>query len=122
MPAPYDSKKMVPPKAPELNGGLYTGEPFAGAWGNVPVLPDVTPLTTKTLLMQDHEPMGALATQQYDPGLLRPGNNAPLSVQMAMYSSNVNFACTTFPAEKKLVAPPRSFDPSHHVVGASWSS
>lgn len=28
----------IPP--PALNGGLYTGEPFKGPWGNVPVVPD----------------------------------------------------------------------------------
>ena len=120
MPAPYDSKNMVPPKAPELNGGLYTGEAFAGPWGNVPVVPDVTELTTKTLLMQTHEPMGTLATQQFDPTVLRPGNNAPLAFPMGRYSSNANFACSTFPTEKR-IALPRSADPSQHAVGSSWS-
>jgi len=120
MPAPYDSKTMVPPKAPELNGGLYTGEAFAGPWGNVPVLPDVTDLTTKTLLMQQREPMGTLAAQQFDPGLLRPGNNAPREFPMRMYSSDATFACTSFPTERT-IAQPRSFDPSMHAVGSSWS-
>lgn len=110
MPAPYDSREKMPPKMPELNGGLYTGEAFAGDWGNVPVIPDVTPLTVDTLLKQQSEPMARSATMQFDPGLLRPGNNAPQGFPVHMYSSNAQFACThRANAEPKAI--PKSYNP-----------
>lgn len=64
----------VPPPPPTLNGGLYTGEPFAkGApWGNVPVVPDAGYLIHHNL-RSANPPPGAL--YQY-PGSIRPGNSS----------------------------------------------
>lgn len=61
---------------PSLNGGLYTGEPFAkGApWANVPNAPDAGFLT-HVALRTANPPPGA--TVQYVVGL-RPGNNASM--------------------------------------------
>ena len=60
------------PDAP-LNGGLYTGEPFAkGApWANVPLIPD-TDYMIGIGLKSANPPPGALV--QY-PGYTRQGNN-----------------------------------------------
>lgn len=68
---------FVPPPAPTLNGGLYTGEPFArGApWGNVPVTPD-SGYMMFVALRSANPPPGA---EFHVPGGgLRPGNNTPL--------------------------------------------
>lgn len=61
----------IPP--PKLNGGLYSGEPFAkGApWGNVPVVPDAGYMIHYNL-RSANPPTEAL--YQY-PGYDRPGNN-----------------------------------------------
>jgi hypothetical protein len=59
----------VPP-AP-LNGGLYTGEPFKGPWGNVPVIPDVDYMTSINL-RSANPPVEAL---MHYPGGPRAGNN-----------------------------------------------
>ena len=59
----------IPPPAP--NGGLYTGTPFAGPWGNVPVIPDVDYMTHINL-KSANPPKEAL--MQY-PGGVRLGNN-----------------------------------------------
>ena len=53
------------------NGGLYTGELFAGPWGNVPVVPDTVHMTTHTL--KSASPPGA-ALSQFGNNQ-RPGNN-----------------------------------------------
>jgi hypothetical protein len=60
---------------PSLNGGLFTGEPFAkGApWGNVPVVPEGDYLTNVNLQSADPPPG---ATYQYV-GSVRLGNNHP---------------------------------------------
>jgi hypothetical protein len=73
--APYEFEKWgytpVPP--PSLNGGLYTGKPFAqGApYANVPVKPDVDYMI-HTHLRTANPPPNAI--YQY-PGSVRPGNN-----------------------------------------------
>jgi len=58
---------------PILNGGLYTGEPFAkgAAWANFPATPDADYMTHVNL-KSANPPPGALT--QY-PGGNRPGNN-----------------------------------------------
>jgi hypothetical protein len=62
----------IPP--PPLNGGLYTGEPFAGPWRNHPALPDAGYLN-HVFLQTAFPPPGA---QHHVPGGgLRPGNNTP---------------------------------------------
>ena len=69
---------FVPPPPPTLNGGLYTGTPFApnAPWRNFPVTPDagfynyanLATLSTALPLAQSMVPGGSL----------RPGNNTPL--------------------------------------------
>ena len=118
MPSPYPST-MIPPKKPELNGGLYTGEPFRGPWGNVPVLPDVLPMTKETLLLQSvpHTPG---STEQFDPFMLRPGNNAPLPLKEEHpFSQQHSFHCTAHKGGAGGEARIRSYDPIHEV-GAAW--
>ena len=71
--SPYDYPTYVPPPAPKLNGGLYTGEPFAkdAPWGNVPVIADIDYMVHYNL-RSANPPIEAL--YQY-PGTVRPGNN-----------------------------------------------
>lgn len=118
MPSPYPSTP-IPPKKPELNGGLYTGEPFKGPWGNYPVIPDVVPMTKETLTMQTQPPTPG-STEQFDPTMLRPGNNMPLITKdpSSKFSDVHNFHCTSFdvPQNSKI----RSFDPVEQV-GSSWN-
>jgi len=66
----YTSPVAAPPRA--VNGGLYTGEPFApGApWANVPIVPDAHIMVQN--LQSANPPPGALALI---PGSDRPGNN-----------------------------------------------
>jgi hypothetical protein len=63
----------VPPPPPSLNGGLYTGQPFASGapWANVPVTPEGTYMTHVNL-RSARPPPGA--EYQYA-GSIRPGNN-----------------------------------------------
>lgn len=56
---------------PAYNGGLYTGPPFAGPWGNIPVTPTASNMTHNNLRSAEPPPG---ATQQY-PGSNRQGNN-----------------------------------------------
>lgn len=64
----------IPPRA--LNGGLYTGEPFAkdAPWANVPVIPDVTYMVHHNLRSANPPPQALV----HYPGTVRPGNNEPL--------------------------------------------
>ena len=69
---------FVPPPPPTLNGGLYTGAPFApdAPWRNFPVIPDAgfynyTNLATVSSALP-------LAQSMVPGGSLRPGNNTPL--------------------------------------------
>ena len=75
---PFPDMTYVPPPGPSLNGGLYTGQPFAqGApWRNYPVAPDAgyynftnLPSVPSALPIAQHMVPG---------GGLRPGNNTPL--------------------------------------------
>lgn len=63
----------VPPPAPSLNGGLYTGQPFeTGApWANVPATPDAGYLVHYALRSANPPPG---AEVQY-PAAIRPGNS-----------------------------------------------
>jgi hypothetical protein len=95
--------QVVPPKAPELNGGLYTGEPFRGPWGNVPVIPDATVLTGMAALPQ--------ARTQMPPDSFRPGNNSPLppqSMPHPLSDSHKQTLCTQHSVSASTVV--RSFD------------
>lgn len=89
----------VPPPPRALNGGLFTGEPFApGApWANVPVVPDVDYMTNINL--QSANPP-ARALYQY-PGNTRPGNNWQRNTGLQPYQGPdgfelpYNFSCTS---------------------------
>lgn len=71
--APYSSEFSMPPPPPSLNGGLYTGEPFAkdAPWRNFPAIPDAGYLIHYNLRSANPPPD---AIYQY-PGNVRPGNN-----------------------------------------------
>ncbi len=71
------SLSSLPP--PALNGGLFTGEPFAkGApWRNFPATPDAGYMVNVNLLAGGNRPPGE-ATYHFPGGGLRPGNNTPL--------------------------------------------
>lgn len=100
----------IPPPAP--NGGLYTGTPFAGPWGNVPVIPDVDYMTHINL-RSANPPKEAL--MQY-PGTVRLGNNhqtmpgvqwaQPLNDNMNNMSSGRQ--CQVAPASKSATWSPSS--------------
>ena len=68
----------VPPPGPTLNGGLYTGLPFASgaAWANVPVKPDAGFYQFGNLASVPSAPPAA--RYMVPGGGLRPGNNTPL--------------------------------------------
>lgn len=88
---PYENNKnFVPPPKPSLNGGLYTGEPFAkdAPYANVPVVPDAGYMIHYNLRSANPPPD---AIYQY-PGGERPGNNHQ---PMPGYSINkkYNIAC-----------------------------
>ena len=73
-------KGSVPAPPRKLNGGLYTGEPFAaGAAGaNGPVVPEVGALAAHLTITRD--PVSALSPDAPEQaaaiGYSRPGNNA----------------------------------------------
>ena len=58
----------VPP--PKVNGGLYTGEPANGPWGNYPVIPEPNELS-KNLLSANPPPNAEKIPMSYN----REGNN-----------------------------------------------
>lgn len=63
----------IPPRA--LNGGLYTGTPFArSAWANVPIVPEAGSMVSTALRLGHAPPPGA--TRQYVSSS-RPGNSEP---------------------------------------------
>lgn len=70
----YDGKSNgIPP--PPLNAGLYTGERFAGPWGNVDIKPDVVNMTRNGLELTEVPPPPEAFYQFGD--IFRPGNNEP---------------------------------------------
>lgn len=85
----FDHSNHGIPK-PVLNGGLYTGEPFNGPWGNYYVKPDVVYLTN-TNLVSANPPQNALT--QYG-NIIRPGNNDPSFKNIHMYSQQHDIVCT----------------------------
>jgi hypothetical protein len=66
-----EAQKNLAAPAPSLNGGLYAGEPFAGAWRNYPSMPDASYAVQRNL--QSAGPPPGAAAQP--PGTLRPGNS-----------------------------------------------
>jgi len=88
-----------------LNGGLYTGEPFAkGApWANIPQVPD-TDYMTHVALMSANPPADAMF--QY-PGYNRAGNN---SQKMPGVTFSKAIACNSAPCTTSSTSPsPRFF-------------
>jgi hypothetical protein len=59
--------------ASEVNGGLYTGAPFArgAGWANVPIAPDSTAFVQRGLQMGNAPPPGATVQLVQSP---RPGS------------------------------------------------
>lgn len=55
----------IPPR--KLNGGLYTGEPFKGDWGNIPIVPDAGHIANERRFYAYHHPVSHV----------RHGNNVP---------------------------------------------
>ena len=99
----YKFEKYQPPLKPELNGGLYTGEPFKGPWGNVPIVPDTVHMIT-TNLKSANPPTDALF--QYG-NSIRPGNNQHNVQTGHQLSKEHNIVCTGKNKEKLTV---HSFD------------
>lgn len=101
--APYSSEYMTPPAPPSLNGGLYTGEPFAkGApWANVPVVPDAGYMIHHNLRSANPPPD---AIFQY-PGNVRPGNNYQTMPGVGQLSSQHNLLCNKAPCTSEKQCP-----------------
>lgn len=96
--AKLDEPAHVPPPPRSLNGGLFTGEPFAkdAPWGNVPVIPDVDYMTNVNL-RSANPPPGAVF--QY-PGNMRPGNNFQKNTGLNPFTGKsgdqpYNFSCVS---------------------------
>ncbi len=82
--------------APQLNAGLYTGAPFAGPWGNIPVTPTGSNMTNHNLASAE-PPMEALT--QYV-GSNRLGNNFRATPGVETFP-NSNILCTTGGGRRK---------------------
>jgi hypothetical protein len=79
----------IPPA--QLNGGLFTGEPFKqnAPYRNFPVVPDEGYMTNINLKSANPPPG---ATTQYNN--IRPGNNYHSSIGVQLYNEkNYNFTC-----------------------------
>lgn len=68
-----DREKNIAAPPPSINGGLYTGEPFASdaPWRNFPSMPDASYAIQRNLLSAQPPPGAA----SQPPGTLRPGNS-----------------------------------------------
>lgn len=99
-PSAYNSDLSVPPPPPSLNGGLYSGEPFAAKapYGNIPVVPDVGYMIHYNL-RSANPPPGAIF--QF-PGNIRPGNNYQ-SMPGVRRASNYNLLCNSSSAKEKVI-------------------
>jgi len=75
-----EEPSTIPPR--QVNGGLYTGAPFAAGatWGNVPVVPNADVLITQNLNSANPPPNA----QYFVPGYTRPGNNSQAAPPTAM--------------------------------------
>lgn len=87
--SPFDNSQSQIPK-PKLNGGLYTGTPFKGVWGNTYVKPDTVSMTTNTLMSANPPPK---APFQFG-NTIRPGNNDPDLQNVHRYSNHHDIVCT----------------------------
>lgn len=91
----------LPPRA--LNGGLYTGEPFAeGApYANIPVFPDTGFMIHYNLLHADPPPA---AKYHYPGGGNRPGNNIAITPGIVPLTNDKQYGilCSTADCSNKL--------------------
>jgi hypothetical protein len=98
---PYAQQASAPNVAmppPSYNAGLYTGQPFAGPWGNIPVTPTAAGHTNVALQWATPPPH---ATSMYSTGATnRPGNS--FSAKPGVYNYNgglgegmYNIKCTS---------------------------
>ena len=89
---------MQAPK-PKLNGGLYTGEPFKGNYGNIPVSSDIGELVNENLRSSN----GPVEGLFHIPGNIRPGNNEQKLPGYAKYSDKNNFKCLSSKAIYEII-------------------
>lgn len=101
MPGEY---RGVPPPAPSLNGGHYTGQPFeAGApWGNVPIPPDAG-----LIAFGKHFPATAPNEARFmmPGGGIRPGNNSPILPSHVRQTRRDNLNATCVPDSISMFPP-----------------
>ena len=95
MPGEY---RGVPPPAPSLNGGLYTGQPFqhGAPWGNVPVPPDAGMMAFGRLFPATAPPE---ARFMLPGGGIRPGNNMPSLPPAVKQSRRNDLNATCIPTD-----------------------
>lgn len=115
MVAPFDSSKPAPPPMPVLNGGLYTGEPFAkdAPYANIPLVPDAGYMTHYNL--KSANPPDD-ARYQY-PGGPRPGNNVQPMPGIQQAPGPFGLYCSTAACSSKAPAP--VFSKYYHLVPES---
>ena len=85
----FEKYGYMKPKPPALNGGLYTGEKFNGAHGNVPVQADAEYMITQNLASANPPIEGRF----HYPGYTRPGNNKQNLPGTKQYSNIHSFRC-----------------------------
>jgi len=64
---------QIPPR--KINGGLYTGEPAVGAWGNVPIVPQSEILIDSFYNLQLSQTAPPEQMKYQAISTIRPGNN-----------------------------------------------
>lgn len=87
----YEFEKYGYMKAPQpkLNGGLYSGEAFNGAHGNISVIADGEYMNTQNLKSAN----GPIEGLFHYPGYTRPGNNKQELPGTKQYSNIHSFRC-----------------------------
>lgn len=102
-PPATQAAKSTPLPPRDLNGGLYTGEPFKkdAPWANVPVIPDVTYMMQYNLLSANPPP----GVAHHYPGTIRPGNNE-YDMQGIEKISKYNLFCGSKPSAVSLQVVP----------------
>lgn len=66
-----DHKISIPPRS--VNGGLYTGQPASGPWGNIPIVPDSHVMIDTHYINGFQQPPPDMKYQAIS--TIRPGNN-----------------------------------------------
>ena len=110
---------FTPPPPPSLNGGLYTGVPFAkGApWANVPVSPDAGIYNFTNLPPS----APAMAKFMVPSGGLRPGNNTPILPAEYANSMSAGLNAVCIPGSMSRGASPDCGAGSAHGRGGGYS-